>query len=84
MRIKKVLVSFEVQEKIFKKHNVTREQIENVFFDEPYVFRSKEGRYVAIGNEYITVVFDYDNGDAEIVTAYRSSRWQKRLYKVKK
>lgn len=86
MRINKILVAFEVQEKIFKKHNVKREDIEAVFFDEPYYFHAKKKRYIAIGfiEKYVTVVFDYDNGDAAVVTAYESSRWQKKLYKVKK
>lgn len=80
------MVSFVVEEKIFKKHNVKREDIEAVFFGEPYYFRDKKGRYIAIGfaNEYITVVFEYQDEIAAVVTAYRASKWQRNLYKVKR
>jgi uncharacterized DUF497 family protein len=84
MRIEKVMISFSVQEKIFKKHNIKREEVEAVFFDDPYVYRDKKGRYVAIGSNYVTVVFSFNSDYASVVTAYRSSGWQKRLYKVKK
>jgi len=86
MRIKKVMISFETQEKIFKKHNVRRKDIEAVFFDDPYYFKDKYGRYVVIGfiDDYVTVIFEYQEEIATIVTAYRSSRWQKKLYKVKR
>ncbi len=84
MRINKILISLDVQEKIFKKHNVKRDDIEAVFFDDPYYFKDKKGRYVVIGYDYVTVVFEFYDNYAEIITAYKSSRWQKRLYKVKR
>ena len=86
MRIKNILISLRIREKIFKKHNVREEEIEGVFFDEPYFFHTREKRYIAIGflEKYITVVFDYDGRNAIIVTAYESSEWQKKLYRVKR
>ncbi len=86
MRISKIKVSVEVQEKVFKKHNVSRDELEAVFFDDPYYFRDRKGRYVAIGfiGSYVTVVFEFSEGCAEIITAYRSSKWQKKLYRMKK
>ncbi|MBU1946184.1 MAG: BrnT family toxin [Nanoarchaeota archaeon] len=86
MRIDKIRISPEVQEKIFKKHKVLRDEIENAFFDEPYYFKDRGGRYVAIGfiDCYVTVVFEFDKGCADVVTAYRSSEWQRKLYKVKR
>jgi len=86
MRIKKVMISFDAEEKIFKKHNVKRKDIEAVFFNKPYFYSDKKGRYIAIGfsDGYITVVFEFNEGYAKVVTAYKSSIWQKKLYKVKK
>lgn len=87
MRIKKILILLKVQKKIFKKHNIKREEIEAVFLDnEPYYFKTRSNRYIVIGfvGKYITIVFTYNEGVAEIITAYESSKWQKKLYKVKK
>ncbi len=87
MRVKKILISLKVQEKIFKKHNINRDEIEAVFLDnEPYYFKTRINRYMVIGfvGKYITIVFIYDKGVIEIITAYESSRWQKKLYKEKK
>tara|TARA_Y100000310_G_C20302465_1_gene632453 strand:- start:412 stop:672 length:261 start_codon:yes stop_codon:yes gene_type:complete len=86
MKIRQILVSFEVQKKIFKKHNVKRTEIEGVFFDEPYFFKTRSNRYVAIGlvRRYITVVFNYKEGTAVVVTAYEASKWQKKVYKEKR
>jgi len=86
MKIRKIMISFDAQEKIFKKHNVRREEIEQVFFGEPYYFKTKSSRYYAIGlaGRYVTVVFEYEKGCASIITAYKSSKWQTRLYKVKR
>ena len=84
MRIKKILVEKEVQEKIFKKHNVNRDDIESVFFDEPIFYRTRDNRYMAIGDNNITIIFAYEKGTAKVITAYFASKWQKRLYKVKK
>ncbi len=85
MNIKKILVPFTIQEKIVKKHKVFREELEAVFFDEPYFFKTRNDNYYAIGfiGEYVTVVFKFDEGQAIITTAYRSSEWQKNLYKRK-
>ncbi len=86
MRIKKVLISAEVQEKIFKKHNIKREEIEAAFYNEPYFFKTRGKRYIVIGfvGRHITIVFDFIENNAEIITAYLSSKWQKKLYKAKK
>ena len=86
MIIRKILISVEVQEKIFKKHDIQREEIEKVLVSEPYFFHARHKRYIAIGfiGKYITVVFDFDKGNAYVVTAYSSSQWQKELYLVKK
>ncbi len=85
MRITKVFVSLQTQEKIFKKHHVLREEIENVFFDEPFFFRTRQSKYIAIGfiGKHVTVVFYHRKEDAEVITAYKSTTWQKNLYNTK-
>jgi len=83
MKLKKILITFEIQEKIFKKHKITRTQVEGVFFDEPIFLKTRNQRYTAIGfiDEYVTVIFNIKENNATIITAYKSSKWQKKLYK---
>ena len=87
MRIKKVLIEFNIEEKINKKHGIYREEIEDALFEgKPIFFRTKENKYVAIGlkERYITIIFLYDKGIANVRTAYSSSDWQIKLYKRKR
>lgn len=89
MIIKAVKISFETKIKIFNKHGITMEEIENVLLEgKPYFAKTKLGRYIALGkwNRYITIAFDYSeiNKEAEIITAYPSSRWQIKLFRRKK
>ena len=86
MRISKILISAEVQEKIFKKHGIKREEIEEGLLQgNSKCFKTRTNRYLAIAhkNGYLTIVFGCRNSVAEILTAYRSSDWQIRLYKRK-
>jgi len=82
MYISECIISIEIQQKIFKKHNLARVEIEDVFWHKPYYFRTRKNRYMAIGQN-VTVVFEYRNKAAVVITAYRSSRWQKKLYQRK-
>ena len=68
------------------KHNIKRDEIEAVFFDAPYYFKSRGKRYIAIGfvEKYITIVFVCNHKEAEIITSYPSSGWQIKLFKRKK
>ncbi len=45
--------------------------------------QARDGRYLAVGlaNRYLTVIFEYEKGTANIVTSYPSSEWQVRLFK---
>jgi len=82
MKIRQVLISDSVAEKIYAKHRVLPEDAEEVLFRNPVIRRVKDGRYMAIGfvNRHLTVIFEYSQGVAKIVTAYPSSDWQIRLY----
>jgi hypothetical protein len=86
MRIRRVLISESVAEKIYEKHRVLPEDAEEILFSNPVIRRVKDGRYMAIGfiHRYLTVIFEYSQGVAKIVTAYPSSDWQVRLYRRSK
>ena len=75
-----------VEEKIFEKHGVGKEEIEEVLLmDEPKCFKARKNRYFAVGfrERFITAIFEYKKGEADVITAYPSSEWQIRLYKRK-
>lgn len=86
MKITTVELSPQTVYKIHNKHGIQIKEIKNVLLGEHYVSKTKYGRYVAIGKyaRFITVVFNCEQGIAEIITAYPSSEWQIRLYKTKK
>lgn len=84
MRIKNVQIELEVENKIFNKHGVARKEIEEGLLDtKPVFYKAKEGRYMALTHKfrYVTIIFRYKKGIANIKTAYPSSDWQIRLYK---
>ncbi len=87
MKIRQVVISEEAEDKILE-HGVAFSAVESVFYDDPLFVKAKYGRYMAIGldeaSNWLTVIFEYRKGCAEIVTAYPSSEWQVKLYKRKK
>ncbi len=86
MKITTVGVSPQTVYKIHTKHGIRIKEIKNVLLGEHYASKTKYRRYIAIGKDtrFITVVFDCEQGVAEIITAYPSSEWQIKLYKTKK
>jgi hypothetical protein len=84
MRIKKVLVEVEVEEKILFKHRVRREELERAFAC-GRVFRVKGGTYLLVAHQdrYVTVIFDYEDFVATVRTAYPSGKDQIRRYQKK-
>ena len=85
MKINKVVIEEFAQEKILN-HGLKIEEVENgIFFGKPKISKDRYGRYVAITNcnRYITIVFEYDDSNANVITAYPSSDWQIRRYKRK-
>ena len=86
MIIENVIIEDKVKEKILEKHDVTAFELENVLLSRPLVLKAKENRYLAIGfyHRYLTIVFEYNKRNANIITAYPSSEWQVKLYKEKK
>lgn len=87
MLIKKIRIELQVEEKINKKHGVYRREIEDALFNgNPIFFKSKKNKYIAITlkERYITTIFSYEKGAADIKTAYPSSDWQIKLYKRKR
>ncbi len=86
MIIENVIIEDKIKEKILEKHNVTAEEIRKVLYRNPLTLKTKNKRYLAIGSDYryLTIVFEYANKTANIITAYPSSKWQKKLYKKKR
>jgi uncharacterized DUF497 family protein len=86
VRIAKVLIEEHIKRKIFEKHSVEQEEIKDGLLQgKPVVFKTKEERYLTITkhHRHITIIFTYDQQNAQIVTAYPSSQWQIKLYKKK-
>ncbi|MFB6208712.1 MAG: hypothetical protein ABEJ56_01085 [Candidatus Nanohaloarchaea archaeon] len=84
MIIEDVLIEDRIKRKILSKHGVKASRIKDVFSGRPLIRKSKDDRYMAIGksgNTFHTVIFDYRDKTAFVVTAYKSSEWQKNLYK---
>lgn len=72
--------------KIYEKHSVSSEEIERVLKENKTIFKKvAANQYLAIGlgDRYLTIFFEYNNKtkEANVTTAYRSSRKQIRSYK---
>lgn len=86
MKIKKILVETEIQQKILHKHGIKREELENALLEgKPKFIRIRDNLYMAITHyhEYITAIFEYEKQTATIKTAYKLSDWQISRYKKK-
>jgi len=85
MKIRKVSIDELAQEKVLE-HGLKIDEVENgILFGNPNFSKDRYGRYLAIThhNLYITIVFEYVNFCAYVITAYPSSDWQIRKYKRK-
>lgn len=84
MYIKEIKVSLGAEQKIYEKHGIERAELEDSLHEgKPLFFKTKQQRYVAFTKKqrFITIIFEFHAGIAEIITAYPSSEWQIRLYK---
>jgi hypothetical protein len=87
LRIHDVFISEWVADKIWDKHGVSADEATELLYGNPLIRRARDGRYMAVGlspSGYLTVIFEYHRGVAEIVTAYPSSDWQVKLFKRSK
>ncbi len=87
MLIQRILMSFEVAEKIKYKHGLDPLVAKNILESTCYIEKVGGGNYMAIGlcsAGYVTVFFEYETGTAEVKTAYQASGWQIDLYKRKR
>ena len=85
MFIEKLYLAPLAEEKILQ-HGVRKMELETVLFgDEPKYFKARSGRYMGIGftGRTITIIFEYCDGIATIITSYPTSRWQRNLYERK-
>ena len=83
MLIKEIQIDKKVEYKIYKKHGVIFYEVKNGLLSKPYFRKTKDEKYLAITkfNRFITVIFTYENGIADIITAYPSLEWQIKLFK---
>lgn len=88
MIVEAVKIRKQVKEKIETKHSITIGEIEKVLLEDKPKFRKVRDCYMAIGifDRYLTIFFTYNwkTKEAELITAYPSSRWQIKLYKRSK
>ena len=89
MKIRHVLVTPEVVEKILFKHGIRPSEVDSVLeqqHNKTYFEKVKKDRYMAIGKSlrgYITIFFDYSSGIGEVVSARFSSTSEIRKYRRK-
>ncbi len=88
MHIHDVFISRRIADKIWEEHGVSADEAIDLLYSGPMIRRAREGQYMAVGlataGGYLTVIFEYQRGVAEIVTAYPSSDWQVKLFKKSK
>lgn len=87
MRIYDVFISRRIADKIWEVHGVLADEAIDLLYTDPIIRRAHKGRYMAVGVEskgYLTVIFEIEQGIAEVVTAYPSSNWQIKLFKKSK
>lgn len=87
MIIRALKITPETAIKVFEKHNVLQEEIYDALKTGKPRFKKAGGdQYIAIGlsqSRYVTIYFSYDKRtrEAEIKTAYPSSKVQVKAYK---
>lgn len=86
MRISRIVIDKKIKEKILYKHSIRASEIKEILLNNPYILKAKYGRYIAIEfyQKYITIVFEFIEDIAYIITAYSSSDHQRKLYKHKR
>jgi len=87
LHIRDVFISRRIADKVWEEHGVSADEAVDLLYGNPTIRRARKGRYMAVGlaaGGYLTVIFEYQRGMAEIVTAYPSSDWQVRLFKKSK
>ena len=85
MIVESIRLKRDVKEKIETKHSITLIEIEKVLLENKSKFRKAKDCYIGMGllKRYLTIFFNYNINlkEAEIITAYPSSKWQIKLYK---
>ncbi|MEK6847327.1 MAG: hypothetical protein AABY16_04115 [Nanoarchaeota archaeon] len=86
MKISKILIEDKIKEKVLYKHNIGAAEINEAILVNPYIIKTKDKRYLAIGfcKKVITIIFEMVKDTAFIITAYPSSDSQRKLYKLKR
>lgn len=86
MRFDNIIIEDEVKEKILSLHNVGADEIKGALSKNPLILKTKLNRYIAVSHyeRYLTIIIEFKNKIANIITAYPSSDSQIKLYKKKK
>ncbi len=84
MRIEYIIIEKRIAEKILDKHTVEAAEIKAVLLRNPLIVKSKYKRYMAVGyyQRYLTVIFEYEEKQVKVITAYPSSEAQIQRYKL--
>ena len=89
MRVEEIFISETVEDKLFSKHGVIRDEIEDLFWYSDYnliIRRTREGKYTAFGRSlegrYLTAVFaKKGRGAIRIVTARDMTKAERQRYR---
>ena len=86
MIVRKVIIGRDVKIKTYYKHGVRFREIREALLNKPLLRKTRDGKYMAINlvERYMTIIFAYYGGTADIITAYPSSNWQIKLFKRKR
>ena len=85
MKIKEILMDEDIQDHILR-HEITREEIDiSLHHGFPKFIRIRGKICMAIThlNRYLTIIFEHEDQNAKIRTAYQSFEWQIRRYNKK-
>ncbi len=85
MKISKILIEDRIKEKILYNHVIRASEIKEAILNNPYIIKTKENRYMAIGycQRIITIIFELIKDTAFIITAYPSSDAQSALLRCR-
>jgi len=73
----------ETEEKILHKHGIKIEELnEALKYGKPRIRKIRDNIYMTVTyyTRYITIIFEYENPNGKITTAYPSDDWQIRIY----
>ena len=85
MRIRDVEWPAGIEEKVERKHGLSRDEVESAAFDKgSHIKRAGADRYILLGRSsdgaYVTLIYVYDRGVARVISARRMDTRERRIY----